>query len=81
MLGLFIGASSSAHAAVSCKEFLALAPAQQHLFVSGLVDGMGTTFGVTDTFAKHLKAAAASSEEKTGIEKMHGLPIRSSGFL
>jgi hypothetical protein len=69
-----LAASPVAGAATGCKEFLAMPSAQQHLFVRGLVDGMGTAFGVMDTFKKHLKNASKSPEESAGIDKMHGFP-------
>ena len=70
--------SQSASAALGCEEFLAMETSHQQIFVSGLVDGMGTTLGVMDTFSRHLTTRAQTQEEKTGIENMHQLP---KGFL
>ena len=70
-------ATALAHAeALTCKEFLELAPPTQAIFVSGLVDGMRTMHGVNDTFARHIKAASSSDEEKSGVEKLRSLPQR-----
>ena len=62
--------------ALTCNEFLDLTPPIQAIFVSGLVDGMRTMHGVNDTFARLIKAASSSDEEKAGVEKLRSLPQR-----
>jgi hypothetical protein len=59
---------------MSCADFSQLPPKSQELFVYGLADGMATSHGVMDTFARLLKEPAKSDDEKIGIEKMRSLP-------
>ena len=73
-----IFSTQTAVAALSCKYFLVLESEQQLVFVGGLVDGMGATLGVMDSFSRNLASRAGTPEERSGIENMHQLP---KGFL
>lgn len=79
---LAVTTSHNAFAALGCGEFLSMQEAQQLIFVRGLVDGMGTTLGVTDSFSHLLIEQSSSPEEKAGITQMHDAPIGilSKGF-
>ena len=76
-LGSF-GQASAAPNVVTCKALTALPATEQKLFVDGMVNGMGMTFGVLDSFYKLLSSRSASKEEQSGIDKMHALP---HGFM
>ncbi len=63
---------------VKCSDFVEMPKAEQTAFTSGMINGVGTVFGVLDTFSRMLEKSASTSEEKDGIRKMRSSPI---GFL
>jgi len=63
---------------MKCSDFAVLPAPQQKLFVDGMVNGMGMTFGVLDTMRNLLEVRAASDDEQKGVDKLRAM---TEGFM